>query len=1204
MINFAEDKNFASKETVETIFLLLQIKNPSQSQLDEKTGQPVREIIRRAAVSRFFAEKTLVKALIKSERGAEDLLSIPGRAIHSLALALRGEEDPKPEEWDVPTSLIWREALYTFFRLGGTGAEALLRAVARRFPEVSGNVDALRAAFSRMAEIDALMAGGQPVEAYVAARDAVEAGSTLCASRYLRLLAAFCTEPEQVAARVATLGSGCSPQFLAALECVSERQTFASELPACYAALPWVPDAGPDGMTLWEALKVTPGRAKDIRPQVISDAFPGGKFEPAALDGIEDTAGPVLVLHRAITIPDLWFDLVADLVGGTGPDALPVLVETRAHWRTGFERLIGFDSTPAGVLVRNAAAARALLATVGDNPDSICRKLAEESAPLRLFGIAAAEDLAETFAPASIIIAAPGTKPEAAPGRLVLELAGTGSDVASALEEMLEQPVIECDTPVVLLRPDIPYPDAYPSRMIDHYAARGWSLPIAVRGLSIDAGNGRVAFQRATESGFHRVAPLGLVCLGLSDAIAALRASGTRPAEDCLAGFDFGALAWDAGIDHLGGGRDRILLGADADPALGQMIHNANARPLSDALMAKELQSGRPLPPAHASYLRALETARTSARALCSEADPLPAFEAFLDSGAQLLLEDGRAEEVRDALLDFAHRLPGVVEAATPALVRFLNLVIDCGVQDRYGPIVAAVFPRLAAQSHRLIPPATQIMASGASKAMLATALTTAFLYATRRRGRRGRHLVHLAQAMAAHTDNDTLLFSLRLCGLSGAPDLGGVREALRPFARRLLIDQALPPEEFEGWVDIALLKGTVAPKDWLVRTLRTGDRMGAIQALREMVSHHARLPDLFETLRSMPTEAAALGITAHDWYYPAHLGPQEILLVAALLRDRATLASHLDHAPNAEVRAVAASALGDFGPLTALYAGWAMAEGLSPLHFAGHDVRDLFSGLVAADPARTGTITGPLVSVLMSTFNVDLDLMELSLASLRAQSWAELEIIVVDDGSTAETRAAIERIAARDLRIRFIGLPRNQGPYIGRNIGIANARGEYIAIQDADDVSHPERISHQVAFLEAHSGVLATASQHLRIDEGARLQFQPGFGALADGTMSTLYRRTVFERIGLFAPVRSRGDVEFRVRIQQALGPAAYRETHCPLVFCLADSGTLSQATRRDKAAALQVFRSNFSRRRWTGLDTSNPRPVGSLSVPEQLQP
>ncbi len=1201
MITDSFQETLASPELVKSIFDILQAKPPSRSQLDEKTGQSVRDTIRQAIVNRFFVEKKVIP-LFLSERGVEDYIYIPGDVVRDLALTLRVEEGPTSEEWDTSVSWSWREAFYAFFRLGGTRADALLGEVQHRFPEASRNVDALRAAFARIAEIDAHVARGQPVEAFIAARNAVESGATPCVSRYLRLLAAFCTEPEQVVARTAALGDGCSTRFLDALRLVSDGGSFAGELPVCYAALPRMPDVGPGAATLWEALAVSQGRTPSKRPWVIAPSR-GAAIARAALDGLDDMAGPVLVLDRAVDIPDLWFELVGDRVGEAGTRALPVLFETRARWGTGLDRLTGLDSTAAGFLARDASTARVLSDADGGDLAAICRRLSAESAPLRLFGTAAAEDRIETFAPASIVVASPETKSEAAPGRLVLDLAGTGAEVAALLEAALGQPGVEADTPVVLLCARISYPEEYASRMIDQYAARGGRLPIAARGVAIDPNNGRVAFQRAGVSGFYRVAPLGLACLGLSEAIAVLRAAPAQPAGDCLACFDCGALAWDAGIARLGAGWDAVLLGIDADPAVAQKIHEAHARPLSDALMAEACR-GRALPAARASYLRALETARTEARAARTDEDPLPAFQAFIASGAKLLLEDGRAEEVRDFLLDFAPRLPRVVEADPAHLTGFLDLLAGCGVQDRYGPLVAAVFPRLAEHSPHLIHPATRVMVSGASKSMLVTALTTALLQEIRRPRGRWRHLVRLGQALAAQADNDTLLFALRLCGLSGAYNLGGIHQTLRPFARRLLIDQELSPGEFEGWADIALLKSAIASGDRLVRALRVGDKPGAIEALREMVSHHARLPDLLETLRTMPAETCALAITARDWCYPAHLGPEDIVLVATLLRDQATLSGHLEHAPGPEAHAVAASALGDLEPLNARYADWARAEGLSPLAFAGRDIRTLFAGVVAADPARAGTRAGPLVSVLMSTFNVDLELMELSLASLRAQSWAALEIIVIDDGSVAESRAAVERLAARDPRVRFIGLPRNQGPYIGRNIGIEAARGAYIAIQDADDISHPERIAHQVAVLEANPGAMATASEHLRIDEGARLQFQPGFGALADGTMSTLYRRAVFERIGAFAPIRSRGDVEYRARIRQALGPASYRETRCPLVVCFADSGTLSQSTKRDKAAALRIFRSNFSHRRWTGLDTSHPRPVGSLSIPEPLQP
>lgn len=1276
----------ASPEEVARIFNLIEAKRPSKAQLRERTGQPIDDILRRALGSRFFAERKILPFFLSGERG-KDEIQVPETAIRDLAAVLRGEERPAvPEAAEAAILWDWREALRVFFELSDAAGTALLRESVARFPAAAGQVGAFQDALARLAGIDAHVAAGEAVAAFILAREAVEGGGASCTGRYLRLLAAFCPDPARIEAEAEARGETCTPRFLAMLRALTRggEARFEGMLPACYDALPARADPSPAGAALWNALARAPGLLPGFpeggRPAVILardgavviPARDGAAVEPDGGAAREGAGGPVLVLDHEAEIPPLWFELVVGLVSapeevsekmsGEAPaaasgerheageaspsqaagrpapvevrpaellpvEALPVLFETRADWSAGAAHLIGLEVAPIGFLARDRATARALLGE-GERAAAVACRLAAAHDPLRLFGSRAATDRIAAFAPVSIVIAPPGAaETRDHPGRRVLGLPGTAraAEVADALEAMLGEPGVEAETPVVLMRADVPYPEDYAARMIGRHAARGGRIPIAARGLVIDPGDGRVALRRGGEGGFHRVAPLGLACLGLAETVAALRADPGHPAEDCVVRFAPAALAWDAGASNLGGIWSRVLARYDADPARAQRIHMAGARPLSEALISESLISGALIagelrgaaPPApHASHLRALETARAAAAAALTEEDPRAAFETFLPAGAEALMEDGRAEEVRDFLLGFAPRLPRVVEAEPEALLAFLHLLTDCGVQDRYGPLVAAVFPKLAARSPRLIHPAAQVMISGAPTAMLVTALTTAFLDLIRRRRRPVRQLARIAEILAAQADPETLLFVLRLCGVSGGGngggngggDLGGIRETLRPFARRLVIDQAVPTEEFEGWfegwADPARLRAAPAPRDWLVRALRLGDRPGAIRALREMVSHHARLPELLETLRVLPAETRALALTARDWTYPAHLGPEEIVLVATLLGDREVLASHIGHASDPEIHAVAASALGDLGPLNALYAGWARAEGLSPLTFAGSDIQALFAGLAASGPAPASLRGGPLVSVLMSTYDVDPGLFELSLASLAAQSWAEIEIIIVDDGSAEENRAAVERRAAADPRIRFIGLPRNQGPYIGRNAGIAAARGAYVAIQDADDVSHPERIAYQVALLEANPRARATASDHLRVDRGARLQFQPGFGALADGTMTTLYRRSVFEELGGFAPVRSRGDVEFRARVRQALGPEAYRETRCPLVACFADSGTLSHATKRDKAAALRSFRASFTRRRWIGLDTPHPRPVGSLSIPEQLRP
>ncbi|HSB20528.1 MAG TPA: glycosyltransferase family A protein [Anaeromyxobacteraceae bacterium] len=89
------------------------------------------------------------------------------------------------------------------------------------------------------------------------------------------------------------------------------------------------------------------------------------------------------------------------------------------------------------------------------------------------------------------------------------------------------------------------------------------------------------------------------------------------------------------------------------------------------------------------------------------------------------------------------------------------------------------------------------------------------------------------------------------------------------------------------------------------------------------------------------------------------------------------------------------------------------------------------------------------------------------ALASVRAQTLAPLEIIVVDDGSRPEEAAALDR-AAPDCVV--IHLPRNRGPSVARNAGIARAQGEWIAFLDCDDLWDPRKLELQAAVVAANA--------------------------------------------------------------------------------------------------------------------------------------
>ena len=110
-----------------------------------------------------------------------------------------------------------------------------------------------------------------------------------------------------------------------------------------------------------------------------------------------------------------------------------------------------------------------------------------------------------------------------------------------------------------------------------------------------------------------------------------------------------------------------------------------------------------------------------------------------------------------------------------------------------------------------------------------------------------------------------------------------------------------------------------------------------------------------------------------------------------------------------------------------------------------------------------------PLTSVVIPAYNAEVFL-ERTLRSALRQTHSNLEVIVVDDGSTDKTRVIAEAAAATDDRVRILSVP-NGGVAKARNIGIAEANGEFVAFLDADDLWHPTKIELQVAAMSRRSG-------------------------------------------------------------------------------------------------------------------------------------
>ena len=122
--------------------------------------------------------------------------------------------------------------------------------------------------------------------------------------------------------------------------------------------------------------------------------------------------------------------------------------------------------------------------------------------------------------------------------------------------------------------------------------------------------------------------------------------------------------------------------------------------------------------------------------------------------------------------------------------------------------------------------------------------------------------------------------------------------------------------------------------------------------------------------------------------------------------------------------------------------------------------------------------MTAPAVSVVLSVHNGEACVGD-AVRSVLGQTLADLEIVLVDDGSTDGTPAILAAI--RDPRARVLTQP-HAGLTVALNRGIAASRGALLARLDADDLAEPERLARQTAFLEAHPevGLLGTACREV----------------------------------------------------------------------------------------------------------------------------
>ncbi len=127
-----------------------------------------------------------------------------------------------------------------------------------------------------------------------------------------------------------------------------------------------------------------------------------------------------------------------------------------------------------------------------------------------------------------------------------------------------------------------------------------------------------------------------------------------------------------------------------------------------------------------------------------------------------------------------------------------------------------------------------------------------------------------------------------------------------------------------------------------------------------------------------------------------------------------------------------------------------------------------------------------PLVSVVMPVYNAEKYLKE-SIDSILNQSYRNIELVIVNDGSTDSSKDII--LGITDSRIRLIENERNSGIVFTRNAGLESASGEYIATLDSDDIALPDRLEKQVKFLEENRTHGMCGTFYIVIDGNGNLQ-------------------------------------------------------------------------------------------------------------------
>lgn len=223
------------------------------------------------------------------------------------------------------------------------------------------------------------------------------------------------------------------------------------------------------------------------------------------------------------------------------------------------------------------------------------------------------------------------------------------------------------------------------------------------------------------------------------------------------------------------------------------------------------------------------------------------------------------------------------------------------------------------------------------------------------------------------------------------------------------------------------------------------------------------------------------------------------------------------------------------------------------------------------------------MISVIIPVYNTK-QYLQSCLDSLLAQSYTDLEIIFVDDGSTDGSAEMLDAFAARDSRIRVIHQP-NGGVCAARNRGIEEARGEYLSFIDSDDTLEPDMYEVLTNLLREHGVRIAHCSYNRITAEGvkpignsAQVYIQSREEALeclltgklfVGSCWTKLYERRLFDSVRFPSGIRTNEDMLVNFLVLSQVEKSAFADV-CKYNYLTSETSSCIRTPQRKRAEDL----------------------------------